>query len=270
MLLRHPLQFVCGWKGKVEIGCFPLHSHPHMELVYHPRGRGVTTLGNGEQIAFEPLGTVIYPAWIEHDERVSEPGEDVCLHVEWPAEAGGIMEESALYIPPVYVGERKREPFVHAEFLHLAQIRSDSARCVELNLRATALMARLLQFARPFKESSPPASAEIYVKTARQYIRENHAKISSIQEIARHVGVSEDYLRHLFLDRGSPSPTQFLIQERISRVKELLIHSSLPIKEIASLSGFQNERYLSTRFKKMTGLTPGVFRRRRNGRRENV
>jgi len=68
-------------------------------------------------------------------------------------------------------------------------------------------------------------------------------------------------LRHLFIEHGGPGLNRLLNQTRIERVKELLVHSRLPIKEIASMSGFKTERYLSTRFKQFTGVGPSAFRR---------
>lgn len=261
-LLAHPLRFVCSWKGTAH-SYFRKHFHPVIELVYHPRGSGVTTLGNGSQIEFEPYGTVIYPAWFDHDQRMSCDGVDVCLHVE-PGDADGTIGElfsGPYYIPPTRAGADRGDSFIHAEFLHLAQIRSDPVRHVELDLRATALVARLLQFGRPLNQVAQQASAEVYIERAQRYIRENHAQIRTMGEVAEHVGVSEDYLRHLFSEQGKSSPNRLLNEAKIARVKELLIHSRLPLKEIAAQTGFQTERYLSTRFKNLTGLSPGAFRR---------
>ena len=240
-----------------------MHSHPLVELVYHPRGFGVTTLGNGDQIEFEPYGTVIYPAWLDHDQRMTCEGVDVCLHIEPDDsdEAINGLFSGAYYIPPIRSESNRADPFIHSEFLHLAQIRSDPIRCVELDLRATALIARLLQFGHPFNQDTQQASADVYIERAQAYIRENHAQIKTMGEIATHVGVSEDYLRHLFSEQGKESPNRLLNGAKIARVKELLIHSRLPLKEIAAQTGFQTERYLSTRFKKLTGISPGAFRR---------
>lgn len=223
----------------------------------------MTTLGNGLQIEFEPYGTVIYPAWLDHDQRMISEGVDVCLHLEPGDSDAGIDElfSGAYYIPPLRTGTHRGDSFIHAEFLHLAQIRSDPIRHVELDLRATALVARLLQFGRPFNQVTQQASADVYIERAQRYIRENHAQIQTMGEIAEHVGVSEDYLRHLFAEQGKDSPNRLLNGAKIARVKELLIHSQLPLKEIAAQTGFQTERYLSTRFKKLTGLSPGAFRR---------
>ena len=251
-----PLRFVCGWRGSTS-GYFPMHSHPVVELVHHPRGSGVTAFEDGRKIGFQPHGTVIYPARLRHDERMTTPGVDICLHVKAPGE----WLSEPLYIPPDSSGTKRADRFVRTEFLHLAQVRPDTGRRVELDLRITALLARLLQLAPLAAHENPPAIPETHVDRARQFICENYARITGAGEVARHVGVSEDYLRHLFIEHGGPGLNRLLNQTRVERVKELLVHSRLPIKAIASMSGFKTERYLSTRFKQFTGVGPSAFRR---------
>ena len=255
-LRQSPLRFVCGWRGSTS-GYFPMHSHPVMEMVHHPRGSGVTAFEDGREIGFQPHGTVIYPARHRHDQRMSTPGVDICLHVRAPKD----WLPEALYIPPDSSGTKRADRFVRTEFLHLAQVRPDASRLVELDLRIPALLARLLQLGPLAAHENPPTTPETHVDRARQFICENFAKITSAGEVARHVGVSEDYLRHLFIEHGGPGLNRLLNQTRIERVKELLVHSRLPIKEIASMSGFKTERYLSTRFKQLTGVGPSTFRR---------
>jgi AraC-like DNA-binding protein len=40
-----------------------------------------------------------------------------------------------------------------------------------------------------------------------------------------------------------------------------------PLKTVAGMCGFENQRYFSTCFRRMTGTTPGAFRRAVAGRR---
>lgn len=259
-LLVHPVRLVCVWRLEMNRRYCITHSHPIVEVVYHRRGAGVTKLGNGRHIRFEPHGTVLYPAGMAHDQTLASNGEDICLHLEC-AGAGpalGKHVQQPLYIPPL-----PQDPFVRSEFLHIAQVGFDQTRQLELDLRATALLVRLLNLGRSFASKAvPPDPAAMHLARARQFIRENYRRIQRVGDVADHVGVSEDYLRHLFLERNAASLNHLLTEARIERAKELLIHSRLPLKEIASLCGFRTERYLSARFKQWTSRTPGVFRRR--------
>jgi len=52
-----------------------------------------------------------------------------------------------------------------------------------------------------------------------------------------------------------------IVEERIARVKQLLERSDLPLGAIARRTGFAHVEYLSSLFKKRTGVSPGKFRR---------
>ena len=49
---------------------------------------------------------------------------------------------------------------------------------------------------------------------------------------------------------------------QLARAKELLTETDLPLKSIAGLTGFEHIEYLSVVFKRMTGESPGQYRKR--------
>ena len=59
-----------------------------------------------------------------------------------------------------------------------------------------------------------------------------------------------------------PSRTieQYLIQQKIEKVKELLVYDELTLSEIAYKLGYSSVAHLSNQFKKITGLTPSFFK----------
>jgi len=260
-LRRHPLRFVCGWTGKTY-GYFPMHFHRTIEIVHHPRGSGLTEIKGGGRIDFVAGGTVIYPARMAHDQRMHRPGEDICLHFEIAANARDLSQlfSQPLSFSPSF--DKREKAAVTAEFLHLVRINLTATRQVELDLRISALVAHLLQLNRATAQNSPKTPPEVHLEKACTYIKQHYATIRGVQEVANHVGVSEDYLRHIFLESGGTSLVRLINLSRLERAKELLIHSRMPIKEIASLVGYKTERYLSIRFKSYTGVAPGAFRRK--------
>ena len=54
---------------------------------------------------------------------------------------------------------------------------------------------------------------------------------------------------------------QYLNRVRINRVKELLKTTDMKLAEIAALTGFSDEFYLSRQFKKATGVSPVLYAR---------
>ena len=86
------------------------------------------------------------------------------------------------------------------------------------------------------------------------------------QPLKLSVYLSEDlnydynYLSNLFSSIEGITIEHFQIQQRIERVKELLVYDELTLSEIAYQLGYSSVAYLSNQFKKVTGLTPSYFK----------
>ncbi|MFD2145957.1 helix-turn-helix domain-containing protein [Mucilaginibacter antarcticus] len=69
-----------------------------------------------------------------------------------------------------------------------------------------------------------------------------------------------NYLSNLFSEVEGNTIEKFFISQKIEKVKELLIYDELTLGQIAFQLGYSSVAYLSTQFKKVTGLTPGYFK----------
>jgi YesN/AraC family two-component response regulator len=75
------------------------------------------------------------------------------------------------------------------------------------------------------------------------------------------------YLANLFSEVQGTTIEKFTIAHKIERVKELLVYGELSLTEIADLMDYSSVAYLSTQFKKITGLTPSHFKKLKQKRR---
>src|SRR6476661_7578106 len=64
------------------------------------------------------------------------------------------------------------------------------------------------------------------------------------------------YLSSLFSPVEGITIEQFIIRQKIERVKELLFYDELTLSEISYKLGYSSVQHLSTQFKKVTGQTP--------------
>lgn len=71
--------------------------------------------------------------------------------------------------------------------------------------------------------------------------------------------VNEPILK-IFSDVKGISILQFIVLEKIERVKELLLYDELSLTEIAKKLRYKNEQYLIAQFEKFTGLSPTYFK----------
>lgn len=86
----------------------------------------------------------------------------------------------------------------------------------------------------------------------------------NLQYLADTIGYSKRYLSQTFSREMGCSVYQFMSMLRMDKAKELLIHSSLSIKEIAAMLDFRNDSYFSTQFAQAVGESPNAYRKRCN------
>lgn len=85
-------------------------------------------------------------------------------------------------------------------------------------------------------------------------------KINYSVHIENNLKKKYNYLSNLFSEVEGITIEQFIIFQKIEKVKELLVYDELSLSEIAYRLGYSSVAYLSTQFKKTTGLTPSYFK----------
>ncbi len=69
------------------------------------------------------------------------------------------------------------------------------------------------------------------------------------------------YLSGLFSEVEGVTIEKYIINQKIEKVKELIIYDELNFGEIAFKLGYSSVAHLSSQFKKVTGLTPSHFKK---------
>jgi YesN/AraC family two-component response regulator len=105
-----------------------------------------------------------------------------------------------------------------------------------------------------------PQPTSILVKKAIAFLHQNYALPLTRQEIARSIGVSSNYLNHIFRQEIGLSPLDCLNRFRILKAREALQRSSDSIITIAAQVGFDDPSYFSRVFRKYVGQTPQSYR----------
>jgi AraC family transcriptional regulator len=104
-------------------------------------------------------------------------------------------------------------------------------------------------------------TAESGIRAAFELIHDGYLDKLTVQEIAAAVGVRPQTLARSFRTAFGCSPGEMLRRRRIARAEELLRAGGMPIAEIALASGFADQPQLTKAFRRVTGLTPGGFRK---------
>ena len=79
----------------------------------------------------------------------------------------------------------------------------------------------------------------------------------------------QDYssLSKLFSEVQGITLEQYVIAQKIEKVKELLVYEELSLSEIALQLNYSSVSHLSRQFKKVTGLTPSHFKKVKQNKR---
>jgi AraC-like DNA-binding protein len=78
------------------------------------------------------------------------------------------------------------------------------------------------------------------------------------------------YMANLFSNQLGVTIEKFYICHKIERVKELLIYQELTLTDIAFKLHYSSVAHLSAQFKKVTGLTPSLFKQTNGNKRDFV
>ncbi|WP_138514695.1 DNA-3-methyladenine glycosylase 2 family protein [Rhodoferax bucti] len=83
--------------------------------------------------------------------------------------------------------------------------------------------------------------------------------------VAQRMGISDRHLRRIFDAHWGVSPLQYLQTRRLLHAKQLLTDTTLPVAEIAQLSGYASQRRFHTAFLAHYRLQPTALRKQAAG-----
>ena len=84
--------------------------------------------------------------------------------------------------------------------------------------------------------------------------------VPALADLARACNVSERHFTRLFRMATGQSAARFIHGRRMERARDRLLHSRLPVKQIAWEAGFDSPAAFATAFRRRTGHSPRVFR----------
>ena len=94
----------------------------------------------------------------------------------------------------------------------------------------------------------------------RDFLEETAAEPLLMEEVARCFHLSLPTLNRKFQQTFGMTPYHYRLEQRMKRAEELLMQTTLPVKEIAFRLGYQNPLYFSAEFRRLRGISPGNFR----------
>ena len=129
---------------------------------------------------------------------------------------------------------------------------------------ATMLTVHLLRGYGSVERSAIPHKGGLAPRQVRRvldYIDAHLIDEVGLAELAGVAGLSPHHFGEAFKISVGKSPHRFVMKRRVRRAMELLRNEDRSIAEIAHAAGFSSQSRLTENFRRVTGLTPGQFRR---------
>jgi AraC-like DNA-binding protein len=105
------------------------------------------------------------------------------------------------------------------------------------------------------------AASDSRLKSAMEAIHEDPGKDWTIGSLARMAGMSRSAFAARFKDVLGQTPLEYMTSWRVYCASTLLLTSQAPISEIAHKAGYSSDAAFNKVFKRVTGQTPGMFKR---------
>jgi AraC-like DNA-binding protein len=95
-------------------------------------------------------------------------------------------------------------------------------------------------------------------------------KVNYSDYISEQLDYDYTYLSNIFTEVKGITIQQYIINNKIERVKELLLYDELNLTEISYMLQYSSVAHLSNQFRKTTGLSPSFFKQLKLKRKENL
>lgn len=113
----------------------------------------------------------------------------------------------------------------------------------------------------PLNGSPADSQHQSHITAIIEYLNDHLEKDVSLETLSQRFGFTRNYLCDLFSSSVGISPIRYLTLLRIERAKEWLSSTTLPLKKISSLSGFNSPHHMWRIFQKEVGCSPSEFKK---------
>ena len=133
--------------------------------------------------------------------------------------------------------------------------------------RLGGLVGHLLSLAWFYGRNEAFSEVAEMINRAKIIIAEQFRTITP-EEVSRQLCMGYSNFRRSFKEYTGFSPAKYIQEVRMSKIKEALTNSSVPVKQVAFSMGYENEDYFFTAFRRLTGMTPAEYRAFTQGKRK--
>ena len=243
-----------------------LHSHPHYEIYYLISGSRSVLFANALFHLEAPCAMVI-PPYTMHK---TEGGPFDRINVDVSVRYLNDYQQDVLNRQSVCVLRPDEDK--HTELVPLLRTmeRLDESDPYYGQVQNTLFSYYIWQLNTLSREERDQLSFEEdyippLVMRVIRHLHEQYRQPITLDGLSERFFVSKSTLIYNFNKYLHCSPIEFLLQLRLTKAKELLATTTLPLSAVAEESGFSSPNYFSLMFKRKEGISPANYRKYRQG-----
>lgn len=232
----------------------PPHLHTSAELIYVEEGSAILTLGSLEYQLQSGDFVYIMPS------NLHSIAPDTARTSIFVINCKCDLIENVI---KKYNGSRPASPVLRAHDIprelpyalsSLAHEENDDVAAAWLNLVFTMVCSRLR-----FTSITEGATSELSSRILA-YLGEHYREAVTLESLANAMGVSRFHLSHMFASKFGIGFKEYVNNLRVECAKGLLRSTDIPISEVSTNSGFENQRTFNRVFSGSTGISPRDYR----------
>lgn len=115
----------------------------------------------------------------------------------------------------------------------------------------------------PYISFTPPTEhGDAAIRCAQEWLAQHHGSGTVLEDMRRVADLSERSFKRRFKAATGYSPISYVQHLRVEEAKRRLERTDAPADEIGWTVGYDNAAFFRRLFKRLTGVTPGTYRRR--------
>jgi AraC-like DNA-binding protein len=233
-----------NWQDRVKVKDF-------VQVFWGIEGEGEFII-NGEKYLLKPGYVTYYRRMEEHHVQAVSAKWDYRWFTFDGIFADAFMESFKYPRAPFYVGVCPEELFERLE--------DDVRDLTPYGLKKAG--ATVYAALAAMGITGEDRKTDLLVQQIRDFIEENYGNETiNVNSIASVLGVHRSTISRKFQSKMQMSPGMYLYRIRVQKALSMLRTSVLPASEVGRCCGISDPCYFSKVIKKITGLTPGKFRK---------
>ena len=237
--------------------------HTHYQWIQTRRGEGVLQLRGKEYLLREGTGMFLFPGEPHTYHKTKEEWQVDWIIFEGAGIsdfAGKVLELNRSEVGVISEPERLSCKIEEVFGMAASDEPMKNSICSDM---VYSLLMEILRKAT-FQNEKAIAGNQKKLDGVISHINRQYQNDLSLEDLAELAGLTPQYLCTVFKQYTSQTPFQYINMVRISKSKELLLAvSDMPIKEIATQTGFHDVSYFCKIFRKLEGKSPLEFRKSR-------